>query len=198
MNRSDCMAMLAIAGTVYAKRIGDQLVDVWMEFMHDVAPSEGVRAMKVHVAESTFFPTIADIRTRVGKERAGEVNVGEAWEHIRKAVSYYGRYKAPVFENKAVGRAVEALGWREICDTLEPDVPTLRAQFERYYRGFVEMSQKQANAGSLIGARKGPAQIEIHRDRPNFKYEVQMEASKANPDAYQLLADVAKKVAVHE
>lgn len=155
MTVGECAAMLAIAGKVYGREIRPELVGVWHEFMLDITSEEGARSMRQHVAESPHFPTIADIRRRVAEVRVDAPALSEAWEEVRKQIAKVGSYGVPVFSHPAVERAVEALGWREICMTLEEDAPTLRAQFERYLKSNLEAGNKAANHGALEQARTG-------------------------------------------
>lgn len=147
--------MLAVAGKVYGKDIRVDLVEVWSEFMRDITAAEGVEAMRAHVAESRFFPTVADIRQAVAERRVGAVDIGRAWEEVRRAISRYGRNKSPVFSHAAIENAVNTLGWIELCNSMEEDMPTIRAQFERYYKAGLETQSKQENVGRLEESRTG-------------------------------------------
>lgn len=147
--------MLAVAGKVYGKDIRVDLVEVWAEFMRDITAAEGVEAMRTHVAESRFFPTVADIRQAVAQKRVGAVDIARAWAEVRRAISFYGRNKSPVFSHPAIESAVNALGWVELCNSLEEDMPTIRAQFERYHKAALETESRRENVGRLEGARQG-------------------------------------------
>ncbi len=149
MTQGECMVMLAVAGRMYGRDISDGLVEGWTEFMADITAEEGVRAVKQHITESHMFPTVADVRRRVAESRVDAVDVGAAWGEVRKAISRWGYNRVPTWASPAVAHAVEALGWREICMTLVNDVPTLRAQFERYYRAYLDGARREANSGAL-------------------------------------------------
>jgi hypothetical protein len=149
MTQGECGAMLAIAGKMYGKPINTSLVEAWHEFMGDVTPAEGVAAMKKHIVESPHFPTVADIRKRVAEDRVGSADPGAAWEEVRRAIQRCGRDHEPVWSSAAIAGAVDAIGWRELCNTMMDDLSTVRAQFERYFRARVESRAKDANYGAL-------------------------------------------------
>lgn len=149
MTPGECEAMLAIAGKVYGRDVSDGLVDAWAEFMADLTAEEGARAIREHVTESPHFPTVADVRRRVAAYRIGTVDPGAAWEEVRRAIGAQGRYRNPTWSHPAITAAVNALGWVEICNTMDDDLSTLRAQFERYYRAAMENRAKAANSGAL-------------------------------------------------
>jgi len=187
MTRGECMAMLTVAGVVYGKNISESLVDAWIEFMRDVTPEEGVPAMRQHITESRFFPTVADIRQLVAKGRVEPVDVARAWEEVRRGLVRCGSYHEPAWTSEAIGAAVRALGWREICMTREEDMGTLRAQFERYLKAGTETALRNANHQRLAEAAQHPKlgtritygtayltpkQIEDAKDNPREAYEL--------------------------
>lgn len=149
MTRGEVAAMLAVAGKVYSRAIGSDMVEVWSEFFGDCTPDEGARAIREHITESSFFPTIADLRKRISSRRVGPVDIGGAWGEVRRTISSVGRYGCPSFSHQAISDAVEALGWITICHTDEDDLPTLRAQFERYYKAALEGQGRAQNYGAL-------------------------------------------------
>lgn len=150
MTTGECAAMLAIAGQVYGRDVAIATVEVWASFMGDVSAAEGVAALRAHVVESPHFPTVADVRKRVAAARMGtRGDVGAAWGEVRRAIARVGSYGSPRWSSPAIEHAVESLGWREICHTRDDDVPTLRAQFERYFRAGLVRIEHSANAGAL-------------------------------------------------
>lgn len=159
MTPGECDAMLAIAGKVYGRDVSDGLVDAWAEFMGDVTADEGARAIREHITESPHFPTVADVRKRVASMRIGRVDPGAAWEEVRRAIGREGRNRTPEWSHPAIAAAVNALGWVDICNTLDDDLSTLRAQFERYYRAAMENRAKAANVGALEAHQERRGQL---------------------------------------
>jgi hypothetical protein len=162
MTHGECGAMLAIAGRIYGKSVNLALVDVWHEFMASMSAEEGVRAMKRHVVESPHFPTVADICRLVREERLGPQDAAEAWEEVRRAFGRCGRDREPTWSTPAIAGAVEAIGWRELCNTLDEDLPTVRAQFERYFKARLETQAKQQRNQIADGEQKrlGPKSVQ--------------------------------------
>lgn len=163
MTQGECGAMLAIAGRMYGKQINHALVEAWAEFMGDVTPDEGVKAMRQHVVTSPHFPTVADIRRFVAEERVGNSDPGEAWEEVRKGIQRCGRDHEPTWSSASIAGAVDAIGWRELCNTTMDDLSTVRAQFERYFKARLQVRTREANAGALPAhnepKRLGPQSI---------------------------------------
>jgi hypothetical protein len=163
MTPGECKAMLAIAmkafGRTLAREAAQSQADSWAEFLQDITAEEGVKAIRQHVTESPHFPTIADIRRRVAESRVDPVDIGAAWGEVKRAISRVGYDGSPSWSHPAITHAVESLGWRTICHTLDDDVPTLRAQFERYFRGYLDGARRQANSGALEAHQERVGQL---------------------------------------
>lgn len=147
--------MLAIAGLAYSKPVDPAAAGVWADMLPDVSSEDGARALRAHIATSPHFPTIADIRRRVGSKRSPQIDAGSAWGEVQRSISSQGRYRNPQWSHPAIAHAVNAIGWIAICDSDTDDAGTLRAQFERYLKSAVDNQQEAANVG----------QLEAHRDR---------------------------------
>jgi hypothetical protein len=146
--------MLAIAGKAYGRAIGTDMVETWSEFFGDFTPEEGAHAIREHITESPHFPAISDIRKRAASARVSQVDVSAAWTEVRKAFGSVGRYGYPKWSSPAIAAAVETIGWIELCNTQEVDMPTVRAQFERYLKARAETALRGANVGSLVAHKK--------------------------------------------
>lgn len=157
MKPSDVTDFVATIADAYPERfrVTPSLTRLWALMLADLEPQDAMRALQAHLAESPHVPTIADIRRRVAECRVSPIDVGGAWGEVQRAVASVGSYRTPTFDNPAVAYAVECLGWKAICHTLQDDLPTLRAQFERYLRGYQDGQRRAANVGAL----------EAHRER---------------------------------
>lgn len=73
-------------------------------------------AVKRIVATAKYRPAIAEIREAAAVTAIGERRTGaDAWGDVVRAIRYVGSYGAPKFEDPITARAVEALGWRNLC-----------------------------------------------------------------------------------
>lgn len=73
-------------------------------------------AVRRIVATSKFRPSIAEIRAAAADTALGERRTGaDAWGDVVKAIRMVGSYRAPTFEDPLTAKAVEALGWRNLC-----------------------------------------------------------------------------------
>lgn len=109
------------------------------------------------LTEQKFMPSVATVRALAIELRDGRGRSGtEAWGDVRRAVGRYGRNRLPVFDDPLVAHAVDALGWREICNAPEHD-PSTRARFAQLYdRLATESKSDSAAAGILPPPRVTP------------------------------------------
>jgi len=69
----------------------------------------------------------------------------EAWGEVLSEVSRVGSYGAPQFTTSEIHRAIECVGWRDIC--LSEQIGVERAHFMRAYDGINERDIFNAVAG---------------------------------------------------
>ena len=136
MTRAEASRVVAVLLAAFPHaRTTAQTSAVYEEALADldlVHVDAAVRALIL--TEREYIPTIAKIREaaierRDGRKRPG----GDAWGDVRKAVGPYGRDRRPPFADPLVARAVEALGWRELCDSNADELPSYRARFIQLY-----------------------------------------------------------------
>lgn len=65
MTLAECFGLLAIAGRVYNRANDPALAEDWYHAMADVPIDTAIAAMRAHVRETKWFPTIAEILARV-------------------------------------------------------------------------------------------------------------------------------------
>jgi hypothetical protein len=91
------------------------LFDIWVQLLADI-PGDVLRASALqHIAESVWFPTVADLREMSSRimcpRRQGAV---EAWgEVIRSFATYHP--STPEFSSPITATVVNQLGWRNLC-----------------------------------------------------------------------------------
>lgn len=96
--------------------------------LSDLGYGEVQAAVQAHIAESPYFPSVADIRGLVIERRLSLPSPAEAWEAANAVVATgEARRLHPV-----VKRALEAMGGSYALRTAD-NVPVVRAQFERLY-----------------------------------------------------------------
>ena len=131
---------------LYPKATHDEAsVLAYARRLNDLPDHLVVQAIEECARTSTFYPSLAEIRNRV-TQIAGEsilVDPESAWGEVLREVKRVGAEGQRTmwrdgksvtvaerqFSSPLIGRAADAVGWKDICLTDISDLPTLRAQF---------------------------------------------------------------------
>jgi len=112
-------------------------------FLKDLGDSEFLRAIEsVITTMKELYPgtnLIATIRERALPRYPSPT---EAWEEVRTQLNFY---KKPVFSCELIKRAVEAVGWADMC--LSEDVGLIRTHFLRAYEILLEREKEKQMTG---------------------------------------------------
>ena len=109
-------------------------IQVFAEALSDLARPDIERATVAYIASETAWPTAAGVRKYATAPAAlAEMTAAEAWRELAKnREAHLGRYGLIRWSSPAIQRAAEAVNWTD-RDWQTEQMPTIRAQFERYY-----------------------------------------------------------------
>lgn len=117
--------------------------------------SEVKLAMEYLSKTSKFFPSLSEIIEVIEKleetatgER--EKDFDEAWAEVYGEIKRYSVYGAPRFSSAAIRETVRNLGWDTLCNMRSDEVSVIRAQFERYYKIYINRSKEQKTNAWLL------------------------------------------------
>lgn len=113
---------------------------VWDVLLSDL-PHGAIIEAAVRIAreDRKFPPTPGEWRARALEQVQGvKLTAAEAWEEM-----YRNRHRRQVvsWSSEAVRRAAEAVRWND-PDWLTEQLPTIRAQFERYYTAIADKQER--------------------------------------------------------
>ena len=140
--------------------------DVYAAGIEDLDFEECKAAVDRLVKTANFMPRVAEIRAAVLDVTRGQSRSGaEAWGDVKRAVSRYGIYRHPEFDDPIVGRVVSGLGWRELCNSENETAD--RARFVDAYneltkQGRVEAQVSKGAAAPALPARTAGVQLVEH------------------------------------
>ncbi len=145
MTKGEVAKLLAVLAASYPKfEVDDLKVQVWHEMLGDLDYGIASLAIKKLILESTFPPSIAEVRKAVVEIQTPEqTNGAQAWGEVVRAIRRYGYYDpdgAIQSKSNRTARVVQMIGWREICLSEEPGV--VRGQFLKMYQQVAEREQK--------------------------------------------------------
>lgn len=94
-------------------------LEFWYEMLSDIDYKILKTAVKKYIVESTFPPTIADLRkSTVNTLEPARLSADEAWGQVTKAIHQFGYYNqddALGSMDHEVALLVKRFGWQELC-----------------------------------------------------------------------------------
>lgn len=143
------------------------MVDAYHMALEDLPSEVAGRALKRLMATRQFLPTPAEIRAAADEVTRGPARpAAEAWGDVVRAIGRWGRNRPPgaewapgevwSFEDELVARAVDALGWEELCSS-ENRIAD-RARFIEAYGEIQQADRVEAVTMTLPGAA-APARL---------------------------------------
>lgn len=130
-------------------------IDVYATMLCDLPADELLAAVKFCINNHPdFMPTVATIRGAAQKLHAAGKTVSgmDAWGIVLKAMRQHG-WNQPEFDDPAITRTVDAMGWRNLGMSDEQDFAT-RAQFIRTYETYARRCQEEDELLRIPEARQ--------------------------------------------
>lgn len=123
--------------------------EVYARALEDLSEQETDQAILALVRTSPRIPTVAAIRQEVLVGRYGAPRPGlDAWGDVLRAMRQHGTRRAPgkefTFDDPLVARAVERLGWSELCRSENPAAD--HAHFAKLYEALRDQERTRAIA----------------------------------------------------
>ncbi len=114
-------------------------VSIWAEMLADLAAAQFIRGVKAFCyAHKEIYPNtnvIAHIR-HYALTDPNRKTAAEAWGEVLREIACVSSYGVPVFSTNEINRAVECVGWRDVC--LSEQIGIERAHFMRAYEGIIQ------------------------------------------------------------
>ena len=146
MTKSEVAKLLAVIAAAYPKfEVDDLKVQVWHEMLGDLEYKMASLAIAKLIQESTFPPSIAEIRKAANDILHPEQTTGtQAWGEVIRAIRNYGVYReeeALASMSPRTAYVVKCMGWREIC--MAEELGVIRGHFLKMYQQVAEREQKE-------------------------------------------------------
>ena len=110
----------------------EQTLKVWEMALQDVDDRDFEKAVMMLMRTRERPPV--NMAAAILKEiEADNFSAEEAWGKVVLEMSRTGFYGEPKFDDPAIAKAVQIMGWRDLCNTLQKDMGVTRAHFYRSY-----------------------------------------------------------------
>ena len=119
--------------------------ELWHRMLGDIPYQAAEAGIMRIMATARYFPTVAEVRDAAMSFMVPSLpSPGEAWGEVLRAVRRWGFYRpeeAIETLRPTVRKAVEYVGWEEVCS--EPE-GVIRAHFMRVYEQVAKREQEYA------------------------------------------------------
>jgi hypothetical protein len=124
------------------RQISDLQV-LWCELLRDVDGDLLRAAALQHVANSKWFPTVAELRQSAADIASPDhrMTAMEAWGEVSRQIRSVGSYGEPEFSNPLIYRLVDDMGWRNLCASEMPGAD--RARFMDGYNALLTRERRE-------------------------------------------------------
>lgn len=155
----DRTAVLSKYNLVFPTALKPEAIVMYADILDDIEANELDAILKKISRTNTFFPSVAEI-INAHESMDGDANgthvksIGEAWQEVLKEMHDAFVYRKPEFSSEEIKNAAMGMGWMELCQTLESDLPTVRAQFERRYKDELTRKKDREQNEHVLGEKK--------------------------------------------
>lgn len=120
-------------------------VEFWYTMLKDIPYETLSVAVKKHISQNKWPPTIADLREQASETREELPSASDAWGEVQRAIRHYGSYR----EQEAleslppiIRRTVKGLNYKSLC--LSENEMADRAHFFKTYNAMAEREKKDS------------------------------------------------------
>lgn len=161
MTKSEAGEVVAMITTLWpVPAWTEDAIVLWAELLADLDRDATARVVQRLMQTHDERPTIAAIRREVGKLQAAASGASflpadEAWSYVMRCFGSVGQYREFPAEHPLVKKAVDGIGWPEMCRS--DNIEVLRGQFRMAYTALLERSITEVAASE--GAAMLPAPV---------------------------------------
>ena len=141
----DVLKVLKLLGEAYPTfQLSRTSIEVYVGLLTDLPAALLEQAALEHISRSAFFPTIAELRGAAFdllEAAHPSISAHEAWLVVQDEIQRTGHAGQPEFTDPLLIRAVDALGWRQLCLSDNPIAD--RAHFVQVYQALLERRKQE-------------------------------------------------------
>lgn len=117
-------------------------LDICWEMLKDIPEDQFRTSIKKIIAAKDEIYQSTNIVALIRKNAIikNVLLAGEAWAEVLRTVSSIGSYGNPIFKEEIIFKAVECVGWRNIC--LSENIGVERAHFMKVYESLASKAKE--------------------------------------------------------
>ena len=148
----EILRVIKILGDVYPTyQLSSSAIEVYIRLLADIPGSVLEQSALDHISRSTFFPSIAELRSAAFSiiEASHPIPNGyEAWSEVQAEIQRVGHCNQPQFDNPITSKVIEQLGWRTLCLSDNPVAD--RAHFVQAYQALAERERISSHRLQMV------------------------------------------------
>lgn len=152
MNKREAAKILSVLAAAYPRvEVSQETIAIYTQFLQDLDYGRVQAAVIKHIATSTFFPSIAELR-QAALDMSTDDRLplpGEAWEEVVKQMKIIGYTGKPQFSHELIEKTVQAMGgWINLCQSTEGMVD--RAHFIKIYESYRSRHMEETKVAPVV------------------------------------------------
>lgn len=150
MTEKEAVSLVGMLMAAYPRyEVAKATISLYQKFLMDLNIEPARCAIARHIASSQFFPSIAEIREAALAFAGPRIPTpAEAWHEVMQLLFSVGSYGTPKFSHGVVKKAVDAIGWSNLC--YSENIGLERAHFFKIYSTYQSRQQEDANILPLL------------------------------------------------
>ncbi len=123
-------------------QVGEQTIIVFLRNLSDIPVEELQVVVDQAIATERFLPGVAVLRDmwHALTTNPNQMDGEEAWGLVQAEIRRIGSWGTPAFSDERTAKAVQAMGWLNLCQSDAPGVE--RAQFMRIYNSMAQRAER--------------------------------------------------------
>ena len=148
----EILRVLKTLGDVFPSfRLSSSAIEINVQLLVDIPGAVLEQSSMEHMSRSSFFPSIAELRSAAFSiiDAAQPVPTAyEAWSEVQELIQHTGHYNLPKFDNPITAQVVKQLNWRYLCLSNNPVAD--RAHFIQAYQALVERERNSEHRLPMV------------------------------------------------
>lgn len=136
MTQEEALTVLAVLTAAYpTTEITEPTVKIYVKFLLDIPYEAAYNAVLKLIAQSKWFPSVAELRETAFEIMHNIPSAEEAWGEVIELIHTIGFYGQPKFSNPLIIKTIKAIGgWGKLCNSENIEID--RANFMRVYENY--------------------------------------------------------------
>ncbi len=141
---------ILILAEYYNQNLSPQIVDMYIKALEKYDLQAINKLCEQFLLTFKFMPKISDFNDLLNSSLSLDDRSEIAWSLVLKAIDKFGTYYSFTFQDKAIRKALDIIGYSVICETPESELNWKKADFIKVYKTFAKLDPLSYDAPDYI------------------------------------------------